>query len=352
MFARAIEIQGRPIGEGHPPYIVAELSANHGGRFERAAALVRAAKDAGADAVKLQTFTAESLTIDCDRREFLIEGTAWSGRRLHDLYREAAMPWSWQPLLQRLARELGIALFSTPFCRASVEFLETLSVPAWKIASFELVDHQLLRCVAGTGRPIVLSTGVASLAEIEEALDVIYTSGGRQLLLLHCTSDYPAPITSMNLRRLDTLGERFRVPVGLSDHSVRPEVAVAAVARGAVMIETHVTLSRADGGLDAEFSLQPDELRELVLTTKATHEALGTSDWPEDPLDRPGYKFRRSLFAVRDVQAGEALSEDNVRVIRPGDGLHPRYFKNVLGRRVREDIARGTPLRWEMLEDE
>ncbi|MHC4179219.1 MAG: pseudaminic acid synthase [Planctomycetota bacterium] len=341
-----IEIADRRIGAGEPPFIVAEMSANHGRDFQQAARIVEAAAAAGADAVKLQTYTPESLTIDCDDPRFRIRGTVWAGRTLYDLYREAAMPWEWQPELKRIAERLGLVLFSTPFDSAAVDFLEELEVPAYKIASFELVDLPLLRRVAQTGKPIILSTGMASLAEIDEAVDTIRSAGGRQLALLKCTSAYPATAEEMNLRTMAHLADAFGVPVGLSDHSLEPGVPPAAVACGASIIEKHFTLSRDVPGPDSAFSLEPEEFKQMVRAVQNAHAALGTVCYGPSDQETAGRRFRRSLYVVEDVPAGGQFTPTNVRPIRPGDGLHPRHLETILGRTARVDIPRGTPLDW------
>jgi pseudaminic acid synthase len=346
MMERHIEIAGRRIGPGQPPYIVAEMSANHGRDFQRAVKILQAAAAAGADAVKLQTYTPESLTIDCDHPRFRIQGTIWAGRTLYDLYREAAMPWQWQPELKRIAEQLGLALYSTPFDATAVDFLEQMQLPAYKIASFELVDLPLLRRVAQTGKPLILATGMATLAEIDEAVATIAEAGGRQLALLKCTSTYPAAAEQMNLRTIPHLAEAFRAPVGLSDHSLEPGVPPAAVACGACIIEKHLTLSRDLGGPDAAFSLEPEQFRQMVRAVHTAHAALGTVSYGPTEQEAAGRRLRRSLFAVEDISAGEPFSVKNVRAIRPADGLHPRCLERILGRTARVDLARGTPLRW------
>jgi pseudaminic acid synthase len=341
-----LRIAGRRIGPGWPPYVVAEMSANHGQDFRRAVRIVEAAAEAGADAVKLQTYTPESLTIDCGGPCFRIEGTIWAGRTLWDLYAEAAMPWQWQPRLKQIAERLGLALFSTPFDSAAVDFLEEMQVPAYKIASFELVDLPLLRRVARTGRPIILSTGMATPAEIDEAVRTVRAAGGRQLALLKCTSAYPAPAGQMNLHTIRHLAAAFDVPVGLSDHTLEPAVPVAAVAAGACIIEKHLTLSRDQGGPDAAFSLSPDEFQQMVRAVRVAHAALGSVRCGPGQQEMAGRRLRRSLFAVEDIPAGAPLTTGNVRSIRPAGGLHTRYLEQILGRPARVDISRGTPLDW------
>jgi N-acetylneuraminate synthase len=352
MIITEMTIKSRRISSDAPVYIIAEMSANHGQSYERAEAIVRAAAKAGADAVKLQTYTADTLTIPCDAEPFRIKGTLWEGRTLHDLYGEAYTPWEWQPRLAAVARELGVHLFSTPFDATAIDFLEKMDVPAHKVASFEIVDIPLLRCIAATGKPVIMSTGMASLAEIDEAVRTLRDGGCTQLALLKCTSAYPAPPDSMNLRTIPHLAEAFGVPVGLSDHTLGTAVPVAAVALGACIIEKHFTLSRADGGPDAAFSLEPDEFSEMVRAVRTTEAALGRVNYAVSDEERQSRVFRRSLFVVRDMKQGEPFTPDNVRSIRPGYGLHTRHYQEaVLGRRAVRDIVRGTPLSWELVGD-
>jgi N-acetylneuraminate synthase len=344
---REIEINNRRIGAGRPVYIIAELSANHSQQFDQAVRLVRAAKDAGADAIKLQTYTADTLTIRSDRPEFRVGGgTLWDGRTLHDLYAEAYTPWEWQPKLKALADELRIDLFSTPFDPTAVDFLERMGVPAYKVASFELVDLPLIEKIARTGKPIIMSTGMATLAEIAEAVDVVRRHGSGQLALLKCTSAYPAPAAEMNLRTIPHLAEAFGVPAGLSDHTLGIAVPVAAVALGACIIEKHFTLARAEPGPDSAFSLEPHEFKAMVEGVRTAEKAVGTVHYGLCGKDEASRIFRRSLFVVRPVKAGEVLTEQNVRSIRPGNGLPPKYLCDVLGRRAAHDIPQGTPLSW------
>ena len=346
----AIRIAGRPVGPGQPPYIVAELSANHGGSLERALAVMTAAKEAGADAIKLQTYTADTITIDHDGPGFTIEGGLWHGRRLYELYEEAHTPWDWHAALFAKGRKLGIPVFSTPFDSTAVDFLEQFDPPAHKIASFEMVDLPLIRKVVATGRPVIMSTGMASAEEIAEAVDVFRSAGGRELVLLHCVSGYPTPAEQTNLRRIPALASAFECPVGLSDHTLGTDVAVAAIALGACLIEKHFTLRRADGGLDATFSLEPDELRRLVEGTRTAFAALGSGEPVRSDVESGSKVFRRSIYAVRDIAEGELMTESNVRIIRPGYGLPPRDLPRVLGRRARRAIARGTALSWDLIE--
>jgi pseudaminic acid synthase len=342
----AIEIGGRKIGTGYPTYIVAEMSANHGQDFDQATKIIQAAKEAGADAVKLQTYTPDTLTIDCNNEYFQIKGTLWHGRTLYDLYGEAYTPWDWQPKLKEIAGQLGLDLFSTPFDETAVEFLETMNVPVYKVASFENVDLPLLRKIAQTGKPIIMSTGMATLAEIDEAVQTLQEAGGRQLALLKCTSAYPAPPEEMNLRTIPHLAEAFGVPVGLSDHTLGIAVPIAAVALGACIIEKHFTLSRATPGPDSAFSLEPHEFKAMVEAVHTAEKALGTVHYGVSDQEAKSCVFRRSLFVVKDVKAGEVFTAENVRSIRPGHGLHTRYLNEIMGRRATQDIQRGTPLNW------
>lgn len=343
-------IQGRPIGFGHPVYIVAELSGNHNQSFERAVQLVHAAKQAGADAVKLQTYTPDTITIDGDHECFRIDGgTLWDGRTLYDLYAEAHTPWHWQPKLKKVADALGLHFFSSPFDPTAVDFLQELNVPAYKLASCELVDLPLIEKIARTGKPLIMSTGMATQHEIEEALAAAQNAGAKQVALLKCSSAYPAPPEEMNLRTIPELGKRFKTVIGLSDHTKGTTVAIAAVALGACIIEKHLTLSRALGGPDAEFSLEPREFRELVAAIRVAETTLGTSQLGPTPHEESSRRFRRSLFVVQDMQRGDLFSERNVRSIRPGQGLHTRYMPQVLGKRAERSIARGTPLDWDLI---
>lgn len=348
--ADTFAINGRPIGPGFPTYIVAEMSGNHGHDFAVAERLLHAAKEAGADAIKLQTYTPDTMTIDSDAESFRIHGTAWDGRTLYDLYGEASTPWEWHQPLKEVADRLDLDFFSTPFDETAVDFLSGLNVPAFKIASFELVDLPLLRRIAATGRPIILSTGMASLAEIEEAVATIRQAGGERLVLLKCTSEYPAPAENMHLRTLVDLQARFDLPVGLSDHTLDVAIPAAAVALGACVIEKHFILSRSQGGPDAGFSLEPYEFRRMVEAVRTIEKALGGVCYGVKGGEAKSLVFRRSLFVVADMKAGEVFSPTNLRVIRPGYGLHPRYLETVLGKQAARDIPRGTPLSWEMIE--
>ncbi|MDL2259832.1 pseudaminic acid synthase [Deltaproteobacteria bacterium OttesenSCG-928-K17] len=330
-------------------YLVAELSANHNHDLSRAKRLVEAAAAAGADAVKLQTYTADTLTIDCDNDYFRIKGTMWNGRTLHDLYKEAYTPWEWHAPLKELAESLGLDFFSTPFDATAVDFLEELGCSIYKVASFELVDLPLLRKIAATGKPVIMSTGMATLGEIEEAVNVLKNGGAGPLTLLKCTSAYPAPPEAANLRAMTLLAEIFNCTVGLSDHTMGSAAAVAAVALGAKVIEKHFTLDRADGGPDGSFSMEPDEFRRLATDVRTAEKALGRPTFDLGEKERESQAFRRSLFVVEDMKAGETFTERNVRSIRPGDGLHTRHLPEVLTRRAARDIPRGTPLSWGLI---
>jgi pseudaminic acid synthase len=344
-------IAGRPIGMGHPVYVVAELSGNHNGDLGRALRLIDAAADSGADAVKLQTYTADTITLDSDAPPFRIGGgTLWDGRTLHDLYREAATPWEWHPQLLAHAAERGLHCFSSPFDSTAVDYLASLGAPAYKVASLELVDIPLLRKIAATGKPVVVSTGAATIGEVAEGVVALRDAGAAEVALLKCTSAYPALPEEMNLRTIPHMREAFGVPVGLSDHTSGTAVAVAAVVLGACIVEKHLTLRRADGGPDAAFSLEPEELRRLVEDVRTAASALGRVCYEVTAHEAPSRRYRRSLFVVADVAGGEAFTERNVRSIRPGDGLHPRHLPDVLGRLARCSVARGTPLSWEHID--
>lgn len=345
-----MKIAGRPIGDGAPAYVIAELSANHQQRLETALRLVEAAADAGSDAVKLQTYTPDTITIKADGPEFRIgAGTVWDGRTLHDLYAEAATPWEWHEPLQRAANDRGMDFFSSPFDDTAVDFLERMDVPVYKIASFEIVDVGLIARAARTGKPLIMSTGMATLDEISEGVTAARDAGATDLALLKCTSAYPAPPEESDLRTIPDMARRFGVPVGLSDHTLGIAVPVAAVAIGATIIEKHLTLSRADGGPDGGFSLEPAELHAMVDAIRTAEKALGSVNY--DPTEREVSSriLRRSLFVVEPVREGEVFTEGNVRSIRPGHGLHTRHLPEILGRSAARDISLGTPLAWELV---
>jgi N-acetylneuraminate synthase len=345
----SIIINGRTIGPGHPTYIIAEMSGNHGHSFDRAVAIVQAAKEAGADAVKLQTYTPDTLTIDCNNDYFQVKGTLWNGRTLYELYGEAYTPWEWQPKLKEIANNLGLDLFSTPFDASSVDFLEEMDVPAHKVASFENVDLPLLRRIAQTGKPVIMSTGMATLGEIEEAVQTLRGAGTTELALLKCTSAYPSPPEAIHLHTIPHLTQAFQTPVGLSDHTMGTAVPVAAVALGACIIEKHFCLARSEPGPDTAFSLEPHEFKQMVESVRTAELALGHVHYGIEPHEQVSRVFRRSLFVVQDMRAGEPFTAENVRSIRPGHGLHTRYLDIVLGQCAAHDIPRGTPLDWPLV---
>jgi pseudaminic acid synthase len=346
-----LTIDGREIGPSHPPYLIAELSANHNGRIEAALEMIAEAKRAGADAVKLQTYRPDTITLDVDRAEFRITEGLWSGRSLYELYEEAHTPWEWHPTLFAHARSLGLTIFSSPFDPTAVDLLESLGAPAYKIASFEAVDLPLIRYVARTGKPLIISTGMAGKTEIGEAVEAAYSAGCRQLALLHCVSGYPAPCEDYHLRTIPDMQARYGVPVGLSDHTLNHTTATASVALGACIIEKHFTLDRRGGGPDDSFSLEPADLQALCRDTKAAWQALGSVHYGLKPSERVNIQFRRSLYVVQDIKEGEAFTAQNVRSVRPGYGLAPKFFDDVLGRPSARDIPRGTPLAWDLIGD-
>ena len=342
-----IEINNRSIGPGQPTYIIAEISANHHQDFDRAVELINLAHRAGADAVKLQTYTADTLTIDSDQPEFQInQGTVWDGARLYDLYQKAYTPWEWQPKLKQFANELSMDLFSSPFDATAVDFLETMNVPAYKIASFEIIDVPLLRKVAATGKPVIVSTGMATIDEIQQAIDSLKSHGCDQAALLKCTSAYPAPLETMNLSTITDLGSRFQIPIGLSDHTLASQAPVVSVCLGASIIEKHLTISRYDKGPDSSFSLEPSEFAEMVSAVRQAEKAIGVVHYGPTQSDKKNQAFRRSLFVVEDIQAGEKFTPKNVRSIRPGQGLQPVHFDKVMQSNAAQAIPRGTPLDW------
>lgn len=345
-----LQIGERTIAPGLPTYVIAEMSANHGQSFDHAVEIIHAAKGAGADAVKLQTYTPDTMTIASDREEFLIGGgTIWDGRTLHDLYGEAFTPWEWQPRLKKAAEALGMDLFSTAFDATAVDFLDEMGVPAHKVASFELVDIPLIQKMARSGKPLIMSTGMATSEEIEEAVRSAREAGATQIALLKCTSAYPASAEEMNLATIPEMAKRFGLPVGLSDHSMGIAAPVAAVALGACIIEKHLTLSRSTPGPDSAFSLEPHEFKEMVDAVRTTEKALGEVRFGRCGREVASGAFRRSLFVVEDVKKGETFTAANVRSIRPGYGLHPRHLEAVLGKSAAQGIQRGTPLSWDLV---
>jgi N-acetylneuraminate synthase len=345
-----IDINGRKVGGGHPAYIIAELSANHRQEFAEAIELVRKAKEAGADAVKLQTYTPDTMTIRSSSEKFVHgNDSLWAGKSLYDLYKEAYMPWEWYPKLRDAAADLAIDIFSTAFDPSAVDFLEKMDVPVHKVASYEIVDIPLIEKMARTGKPVIISTGMATIAEILEAIEAARNAGARQIAVLKCTSAYPAPPEEMNLLTIPHLRQIVRGPVGLSDHTLGIAVPVAAVALGASIVEKHFTLSRDIPTLDGPFSLDPREFKAMVDAIRVTERSLGTVHYGVNPIEAKSRQFRRSLFVVSEMRAGEDFTVDNVRPLRPALGLHPHHLKDILGRRASRNISRGTPLTWDLV---
>ncbi|MBA6349457.1 pseudaminic acid synthase [Colwellia sp. BRX8-9] len=346
-----IEIAGQKIGPDFPPYIIAELSANHNGDINRAFEILEMAKECGADAIKLQTYTQDTLTIDCDKPDFKIEGGLWDGRTLYDLYTEAHMPWEWHKPLFAKAKELGITIFSSPFDTTAVDLLEKLGAPAYKIASFEAIDLPLIEYVAKTGKPMIISTGMANKEEIQEAVTTAKNAGCTELVVLHCVSGYPAPAQDYNLATIPDMAERFDVLTGLSDHTIDNTTAITSVVLGACLIEKHVTLDRNGGGPDDSFSLEKPELAQLCKDAKTAWQALGKVNYARKDSEKGNLVFRRSLYVVKDIKAGEELTHENVRSIRPGYGLPPKFICSIIGKSTTEDILKGTPLSTELIND-
>ena len=336
---------GKKIGADNPCFIVAELSANHNGSYDRAVSIIKAAARAGADAIKLQTYTADSLTINCDKSDFRIQShNHWNGRLLYTLYDEAHTPRTWHRDLFNIAADLGLIIFSTPFARADVDFLEDLSCPIYKIASFEMVDHDFIEYVSQMGKPVIMSTGMGTLEEISEAVQVVRKSRNLNLALLKCISAYPSPIAEMNIRTITSLRQRFSMPIGLSDHCLDNIAAVTAVALGAKVIEKHITLNRSDGGLDSTFSIEPDEFSSLVHDIRSVEAALGEDIPGPGITESRNSSFRRSIYAITGITVGDVFSRENVRIIRPGYGLPPKYLKSLLGSKAQKTIDKGTPI--------
>ena len=343
-----ITIDGRKIGPDFPPYIIAELSANHNGDINRAFQIMEEAKKSGADAIKLQTYTHDTITMDCDSADFQIEGGLWDGQTLYELYKGAHMPWEWHKPLFEKAKALGITIFSSPFDFTAVDLLQKLDAPAYKIASFELVDLPLIARVAKTGKPMIMSTGMANEIEIQEAVDTARKNGCEELIVLHCVSGYPAPADQYNLRTITDISTQFDVLSGLSDHTIDNATAVASVALGACLIEKHVTMDRNGGGADDSFSLEPLELAQLCKDTKTAWSALGKVNYERTEAEKGNVKFRRSLYVVKDIKAGEQFTSDNVRSIRPGFGMAPKFLEDVIGKKALSTICKGTPLKPEL----
>lgn len=344
-----IQIADRSIGIEYPPYIIAELSANHNGRLETALRIIEEAKKAGADAVKLQTYTADTITLNSDAEEFQIHGGLWDGKTLYQLYQEAHMPWEWHKPLFDHARKLGITIFSSPFDNTAVDLLEDLNAPAYKIASFEAVDLPLIKYVASTGKPMIISTGMADAEEIQEAIDAAREGGCQELAILHCVSGYPAPAEDYNLRTIPDMMQRFGLVIGLSDHTLDNTTAIASVVMGASIIEKHFTLDRNGGGPDDSFSLEPAELAALCRDSKTAWAALGQVDYGRKSSEQGNVKFRCSLYFVKDMKAGDVITADCVRSVRPGFGLAPKHLTSIIGKRVSSDVCRHTPVQQELL---
>ncbi|MCM1188881.1 MAG: pseudaminic acid synthase [bacterium] len=348
---KQIKIGNHLIGEDSPTFIVAEMSANHNMDFDRAVAIMKAAKDAGADAVKIQTYTADTITLDCDDPCFQItQGTLWDGMTLHRLYETAYTPWEWQPKLQEIAKELGLEFFSSPFDLTAVDFLEEMNVPAYKIASFEINDIPLIRKVARLGKPIIFATGIAHLSDIELALQTCREEGNEDVAVLKCTSAYPAPYEDVNLRTIPSLAETFDCIAGLSDHTMGSAVAGAAVALGAKIVEKHLTLRRADGGADSAFSMEPEEFKEMADNIRKIELALGRVTYELSPKAAREREHSRSLFVAEDMKAGEIFTPENLRSVRPGNGLHTKYYEEILGKRIARDAKKGTPMSWDLVQ--
>ncbi|NFH68700.1 pseudaminic acid synthase [Clostridium botulinum] len=345
-----IKIKNKVIGGNNPTFIIAEMSANHLQNFENAVKLIKAVKDAGADAIKLQTYTPDTITIDCDNEYFQInQNTIWDGTTLHKLYREAYTPWEWQPRLKKIAEEEGLICFSSPFDKTSVDFLEKMDVPAYKIASFEINDIPLIEYVASKGKPIIISTGIATISEIHEAINACKKVNNNQIILLKCTSAYPSPMKDMNLKTIPNISETFNVISGISDHTLGIEVPIASIALGAKVIEKHVTLLRGDGGPDAKFSLEPHEFKNMVTSVRNIEKALGNVTYELTEKQMKSREHSRSLFIVKDIKKGEKFTTDNVKSIRPGFGLKPKYINDVIGKTSNIDIEKGTPMEWRFI---
>jgi len=345
-----ITIKNKKIGKNFPVFIIAEMSANHLQKFDNAVKIIKAAKEAGADAVKLQTYTPDTITIDCDNEYFQIkQGTLWDGQTLYELYKKAYTPWEWQPKLKKIADEEGLICFSSVFDKTAVDFLEGINISAYKIASFEITDIPLIEYVASKGKPVIISTGIATLSDIEEAVNACKGMGNNQIALLKCTSAYPAPLEEINLNTIPNLADTFKTVVGLSGHTLGISAPIASVALGACIIEKHFTLDRKLGGPDVAFSLEPAEFKAMVKSVREVEKALGEVSYDLTEKMKKSREFSRSLFVVKDIKAGETFTEENIRSIRPGYGLHTRYLKDVLGKRTTQDIKEGTPLKWELI---
>jgi pseudaminic acid synthase len=347
----AIKLLDRIIGDNHPVFTIAELSANHLQKFELAVETIKAIKEAGADAVKLQTYTPDTITIDSDNEYFQIkQGTLWDGKTLYQLYEEAFTPWEWQPKLKQIAEDIGLICFSSPFDKTAVDFLEKINVPAYKVASFEVTDIPLIEYIASKGKPVIISTGIAELCDIKEAVNACKRMGNEQIALLKCTSAYPTPLEEVNLKTIPHLAETFKTVVGLSDHTLGISVPIAAVAIGAKIIEKHFILDRKLGGPDSAFSLEPEEFKTMINSIREVEKALGGVSYELTEKVKKSREFSRSLFVVKDIKAGENFTEENIRSIRPGYGLHPKYLRDILKKKSKKDVKKGTPLSWDILD--
>ncbi|MCD4832088.1 MAG: pseudaminic acid synthase [Anaerohalosphaeraceae bacterium] len=345
-----IRIGSKKVSQAGPAFIIAEVSANHNGSFEDAVEIIRAAAVAGADAVKLQTYTADTMTLNCDNEYFRIQhGTLWDGKTLYELYQQGTMPWEWQPRLKKAAEELGLILFSSPFDKTAVDFLEEMGVAAYKVASFEITDVGLIEYIASKKKPVIISTGIAELAEIQDAIDACHKVGNDDVILLKCTSAYPTKTEDMNLRVMVDMAGRFSTLVGLSDHSLDMMLPAVAVAVGGVVIEKHFTLDRKNGGLDSAFSLEPTEFKSMVDNIRKTEAAMGEVDYKLTENAKASRKFGRSLFAAEDIKAGDVFTEKNIRSVRPSDGLLPRHLPDILGKAATQDVPFGSPIDWDMV---
>jgi pseudaminic acid synthase len=347
---KPVKIGNRIVGDNNPVFIVAELSGNHLQHYKLAEKTIEAAYEAGADAIKLQTYTPDTITLNCDTKDFKLHDTIWEGKRLYELYEEAYTPWDWQPKLKRYAEGLGLLCFSSPFDKSAVDFLEKMDVPAYKVASFEITDTPLIEYIASKGKPVIISTGIAKEEDIEEVVDACRRVGNTDVILLKCTSAYPTPMSEVNLLTMEDISDRFQTLVGLSDHSLGISVPIAAVALGACFVEKHIILNRDMGGPDAAFSLEPEEFKSMVTAIREVEEALGGVSYELTEKMKRSREHARSLYVSEDISKGEKLSEKNVRSVRPGFGLHPRHFKEVLGKKAKQDIKKCTALDWDLIE--
>lgn len=348
--SKTIKIHNHIISNDHPPYFIAEMSGNHNGTIERALEIIKAASDVGADAVKLQTYTADTMTIDHHDEVFKIKKGLWAGRSLYELYQEAMTPWEWHGPMFEYARELGITLFSSPFDRTAVDFLENLDAPAYKIASFEMIDLPLVKYASETGKPVIISTGMATFQEIQEVIETVRDTGNDQIIMLNCVSGYPSDISEANLRTMTDIAKSFDVLAGLSDHSLGITVPIVATALGAVVIEKHFTLSREEGGVDSAFSLEPEEFKNMTQGCREAFSTLGTVNYDLKESEIENRKYRRSLYVIQDIKQGAAFTPENVKSIRPGFGLAPKFITDVIDHKATQDIPRGTALSWDLVD--